>query len=106
MQLAELACFQERLGYYQIRAMGIVTSLDTVANLMPIARDRLTLIEPEFDSIQQLPMGQVGTVLEIYEGECLCYLVEFADLEGREYAMAVLRPDEVLPLHYELPLAS
>ena len=86
--------------------MGIVTSLDTVANLMPIAGDRLTLIEPEFESSQQLPMGQVGTVLEIYEGECLCYLVEFADLEGREYAMAVLRPDEVLPLHYELPLAS
>jgi hypothetical protein len=49
--------------------MGIVTSLDTVANLMPIARDRLTLIEPEFESIQQLPVGQVGTVLEIYEGE-------------------------------------
>ena len=86
--------------------MGIVTSLDTVANLMPIARDRLTLIEPEFESIQQLPVGQVGTVLEIYEEESLCYLVEFADLEGREYAMEVLRPDEVLPLHYELPLAS
>ena len=50
--------------------MGIVTSLDTVANLMPIAGDRLTLIEPEFESIQQLPVGQVGTVLEIYEGEC------------------------------------
>jgi len=86
--------------------MGIVTSLDTVANLMPIAGDRLTLIEPEFESIQQLPVGQVGTVLEIYEEESLCYLVEFADLEGREYAIAVLRPDEVLPLHYELPLAS
>lgn len=86
--------------------MSLVTSLDTVANLKPIARDRLTLIEPEFASIQQLPMGQVGTVLEVYEGETPCYLVEFADLEGREYAMAVLKPDEVLPLHYELPLAS
>lgn len=86
--------------------MNSVTSLDTVANLIPIARDRLTLIEPEFASIKQLPIGQVGTVLEIYEGETPCYLVEFADLEGREYAMAVLKPDEVLPLHYELPLAS
>jgi hypothetical protein len=86
--------------------MGTVTSLDTVANIRPITRDRLTLIEPEFESIQQLPIGQVGTVLEIYEGENLCYLVEFADLEGHEYAMAVLMPDEVLPLHYELPLAS
>ncbi|MBW4481697.1 MAG: DUF4926 domain-containing protein [Tildeniella torsiva UHER 1998/13D] len=86
--------------------MSVVISLDTVANLKAIARDRLTLIEPEFESIQQLPAGQVGTVLEVYEGESPCYLVEFADLEGREYAMAVLSPDEVLPLHYELPLAS
>ena len=83
-----------------------MTSLDTVANLKPIARDRLTLIEPEFESIQQLPIGQVGTVLEVYDGESLCYLVEFADLEGHEYAMAVLSTDEVLPLRYELPLAS
>ena len=45
--------------------MGTVTSLDTVANIRPIARDRLTLIEPEFVLIQQLPVGQVGTVLEI-----------------------------------------
>lgn len=86
--------------------MRSVTILDTVANLKPIARDRLMLIEPELESIQQLPTGQVGTVLEIYEGENLCYLVEFADLEGREYAMAVLLPDEILPLHYELPLAG
>jgi hypothetical protein len=86
--------------------MNPITTLDTVANLKPITRDRLTLVEPEFDAIQQLPTGQVGTVLEIYEGEDLGYLVEFADLEGREYAMAVLKPDEVLPLHYDLPLAS
>ncbi|MBW4462217.1 MAG: DUF4926 domain-containing protein [Nodosilinea sp. WJT8-NPBG4] len=86
--------------------MSLVTSLDTIANLIPISRDRLTLIEPEFESIQQLPIGQVGTVLEIYEGESRSYLVEFADLEGREYAMAVLTPDEVLPIHYELLLAS
>jgi hypothetical protein len=86
--------------------MSAVTNLDTGSNLKPIARDRLTLIEPEFESIQQLPTGQVGTVLEIYEGENLGYLVEFADLEGREYAMAALMPDEILPLHYELPLAG
>ncbi len=86
--------------------MNTLIDLDTVANLKPIARDRLTLIEPEFESIQRLPVGQVGTVLEVYEGETLCYLVEFADLEGREYAIAVLMPDEVLPLHYELPLAG
>jgi hypothetical protein len=60
-----------------------MTSLDTVVNIMPIARDRLTLIEPEFESIQQLPVGQVGTVLEIYEGDNRCSLVEFADVVGR-----------------------
>jgi hypothetical protein len=86
--------------------MNPVTTLDTVANLKPITSDRLTLVEPEFDAIQHLPTGQVGTVLEIYEGEDLCYLVEFADLEDHEYAIAVLRSDEVLPLHYDLPLAS
>ena len=59
------------------------TAIDTVANIRPIARDRLMLIEPEFALIQQLPVGQVGTVLEIYEGNNRCYLVEFADVVGR-----------------------
>jgi hypothetical protein len=80
--------------------------LDTIANIKPIPRDRLTLVEPEYQSIQQLPIGQVGTIVEIYPGESPRYLVEFADLQGREYAMAVLQPTEVLALHYELSLAS
>lgn len=80
--------------------------LDTIANLKPIARERLTLVEPEYESIEQLPVGQVGTILEVYAGELPRYLVEFADLQGREYAVAVLEPDEVLALHYELSLAS
>ncbi len=86
--------------------MATLTTLDTIANLTPIARDRLTLVEPEYQSIQQLPVGQVGTILEVYPGESPRYLVEFADLQGREYAMAVLQPTEVLALHYELSLAS
>jgi hypothetical protein len=86
--------------------MANLTTLETIANLKPIARDRLTLVEPEYQSIQQLPVGQVGTILEIYPGKSPCYLVEFADLEGREYAMAVLHPNEILALHYELSLAS
>ncbi len=86
--------------------MATLTTLDTIANLIPIARDRLTLVEPEYQSIQQLPVGQVGTILEVYPGESPRYLVEFADLQGREYAMAVLQPTEVLVLHYELSLAS
>lgn len=80
--------------------------LDTIANLKPIVRERLTLVEPEYESIEQLPVGQVGTILEVYAGELPRYLVEFADLQGREYAVAVLEPDEVLALHYELSLAS
>ena len=86
--------------------MTTLTTLDTIANLKPIARDRLTLVEPEYQLIQALPIGQVGTILEIYPGESPCYLVEFADQQGREYAMAVLQPDEILALHYELSLAG
>jgi hypothetical protein len=82
--------------------MVALATLDTIANIKPIARDRLTLVEPEYQSIEQLPIGQVGTILEIYPGNIPHYLVEFADLQGREYAMAVLHPDEVLALHYEL----
>ncbi len=75
---------------------------DTVANLKPIAGDRLTLVEPEHQAIQNLPVGQVGTIAEIYEAEQPHYLVEFANSQGHEYAMAVLKADELLALHYEL----
>ncbi len=86
--------------------MVALATLDTIANIKPIARDRLTLVEPEYQSIEWLPIGQVGTILEVYPGDIPRYLVEFANLQGREYAMAVLQPDEVLALHYELSLAS
>jgi hypothetical protein len=79
-----------------------MTTLNTIANLKPIVRDRLTLVE----LIQALPLGQVGTILEIYPGESPRYLVEFSDQQGREYAMAVLQTDEILALRYELSLAS
>ncbi|MBE9060095.1 DUF4926 domain-containing protein [cf. Phormidesmis sp. LEGE 11477] len=68
--------------------------------------ERLTLVEPEYQSISCLPTGQVGTIVAIYEGESPQYLVEFADLQGREYAMAVLENSEVLAIHYELSTAS
>lgn len=82
--------------------MESLSALDTIANLQTISRDRLTLVEPEYESIQVLPIGQVGTILEVYPGELPRYLVEFSDRQGREYAMAVLRFDEILALHYEL----
>jgi hypothetical protein len=63
---------------------------DTVANLKPIPVDQLTLLESEYQNIQTLPIGQVGKIVEIYEIDSPRYLVEFSDLQGREYAMAVL----------------
>lgn len=86
--------------------MATLNLLDTIANLNPISVDRLTLVEPEYQSIQHLPIGQVGTIVEVYKGNIPRYLVEFADLQGREYAMAVLQADEVLSLHYELSMVS
>ena len=79
---------------------------DTIATLNSIPADRLTLLEREYQSIQSLPAGQVGTIVEIYETEDPSYLIEFADLQGREYAMAILPASEVLALHYELAIAS
>lgn len=86
--------------------MATLNLLDTIANLNSISVDRLTLVEPEYQSIEHLPIGQVGTIVEVYEGNIPRYLIEFADLHGREYAMAVLQADEVLALHYELSLMS
>lgn len=82
--------------------MSTFKLLDSIATLQPIPADRLTLVEPEYQFIASLPAGQVGTIVEIYSGDSLRYLVEFADLQGREYAMAVLRAEEILALSYEL----
>ncbi len=86
--------------------MKNILLLDTVAIIYSIAKKRLTLVEPEFMSIESLPSGQVGTVVEVYErGGEKQYLVEFADSQGREYAIAILREDELLVLHDELEVA-
>ena len=46
-----------------------------------------------------LHRGQVGTIVErLAEG---VYEVEFSDDEGRTYATAALRPDQLLPLRHE-----
>jgi hypothetical protein len=86
--------------------MAHLTTFDIIANLKPIPRDRLKLVEPGYQTVEYLPIGQVGTILEVYQGTTPRYLVEFADLQGQEYAMAVLTPDEVMALHYELSLAK
>lgn len=90
-------------GVYRV---GDYANLDQTRYGCQHQADRLTLVEQELQAIPYLPVGQVGTVLEIYGDEQPQYLIEFADLEGREYAMAVLQRDEVLALHYELTLAS
>ncbi|MGL6342894.1 MAG: DUF4926 domain-containing protein [Waterburya sp.] len=74
--------------------------LDTVTNLQSIPQEKLALLERE---IAYLPKGQVGTIVEVYNQEHENrYLIEFADLEGCEYAMATLTAEEILVLNYEL----
>ncbi|MGB3405188.1 MAG: DUF4926 domain-containing protein [Microcoleaceae cyanobacterium] len=86
--------------------MKTIQLFDTVTNIKSITQERLTLVEPNYQSIQSLPSGQVGTIVEIYNEVNPCqYLVEFADTQGREYAMAILKADEILVLHYELTMA-
>lgn len=48
----------------------------------------------------------MGTIVEVYDrGKGCQYLVEFADIQGIEYAMAMLKADEILVLQYELAFA-
>ena len=78
--------------------------LDVIANTRPIPIDRLTLVDPAYECIQRLPSGQVGTIVSIHEPNSSSpqYLIEFADLQGREYAMATLKAEEILAIHFEL----
>jgi len=47
-----------------------------------------------------LTRGQIGTVVEYLEqGGDHTLLVEFSDDEGRTYAMAAIRPDQLIALH-------
>ncbi len=86
--------------------MKKIKLFDTVAIINSVPLERLTLVELNDIFIQNLPPGQVGTVVEVYQGAENCqYLVEFADTQGREYAMATLRADELLVLYYELTVA-
>ena len=87
--------------------MSNLKHFDAIANIQEIPRQRLRLVDESYEStLEHLPIGQVGTVLEIVDGDNPQYLIEFADLQGREYAMAVLTANEILALHYELSIAS
>jgi hypothetical protein len=54
----------------------------------------LTVDLPE----RQLKRGQVGTIVELLAPGV--FEVEFSDDEGRTYAQAALRADQLLALHY------
>ena len=75
--------------------------LDTVAVLTSLNADRLLQVESETIARLPLPIGLVGTVVEVYE-ESGRYLVEFADGRGCEYAMSILSETELLVVHLEL----
>ncbi|HBE17206.1 MAG TPA: DUF4926 domain-containing protein [Cyanobacteria bacterium UBA11149] len=86
--------------------MKNIKLLDTIAILNSVPLERLTLVESDYASVESLPSGQVGTVVEVYsKNDSYKYLVEFSDSQGREYAMAILQEDELLVLHYELQVA-
>ena len=75
--------------------------LDTVAVLTSLNADRLLQVESEAIARLSLPIGLVGTVVEVYK-ESGRYLVEFADGRGCEYAMSILSETELLVVHLEL----
>ena len=76
--------------------------LDTVALLKPVPAEQLILVEPEYASVN-LPVGLVGTIVEVYDREDgNHFLIEFADSDGCEYAMATLQADGFLVLKHDL----
>jgi hypothetical protein len=80
--------------------------LDTIAILKSIPVDRLSLTESEYDFKGALPVGLVGTIVDIREDKReIFYLVEFADSDGCEFAIAYLRANEFITLQYELAAA-
>ena len=80
--------------------------LDTIAILKPISIDRLSLMEVEYDFNSALPVGLVGTIVDIHQdNQEVDYLVEFADSDGCEFVIAYLKANEFLTLQYELAAA-
>ena len=80
--------------------------LDTIAILKPISVDRLSLMETEYDFNSALPVGLVGTIVDIHQdNQEVDYLVEFADSDGCEFAIAYLKANEFLTLQYDLVAA-
>jgi len=72
--------------------------VDSTIRLLDVVA--LTVDRPE----KRLIRGQVGTVVEILSrGACE---VEFSDDDGRTYAQAALRAEQLMVLHYRPELAA
>jgi hypothetical protein len=55
---------------------------------------------------QKLTRGQIGTVVEhLDQGAEEALLVEFADDQGRTYAMVDLKPEQLIVLHRTIEAA-
>jgi len=52
--------------------------LATVALLKPVSIERLTLVESDSTSIESLPSGQVGTILEVYDQGDVTNLIRYS----------------------------
>ena len=50
-----------------------------------------------------LSSGQVGTIVECYDGE---YEVEFVNTKGRTYALAAFKASELLKLRHDAEAAA
>ena len=56
--------------------------------------------------VRKLTKGQIGTVVEYLEREGEeALLLEFSDDQGRTYAMADLKPDQLIVLHRKIEAA-
>ena len=72
-------------------------------NKGPSAYDLVALLDdtrtPHFEHGQPLLLrrGQIGTVVMVYDDGAV--EVEFADSEGRTYALLPLQPDKLVVLH-------
>lgn len=75
--------------------------LDTVAILTALSTDRLIINEDDRPYTRELPLGLLGTIVEVYAQEPN-YLIEFSDTDGCEYAMALMRSTELLVVHHSI----
>jgi tetratricopeptide (TPR) repeat protein len=95
------ALYQSQERYAEAKPLYL-RSLQIFEHKLGLDHPSTVAIPSESYASEHLPIGQVGTIVEIYEAQEPRYLVEFADLQGREYAMAVLQADEFIVLRYQL----